>query len=363
MKVETLTSNRIDFEELEELIPLGNPEKGEEKEQKEIEINSIHVEDTEENEEQTETEESKTEPNLSGFDDGMVYDDMVKSYIKEGVWEDAVIDDEGTKLSEISGVSRDDFFKILKEQQKLQEEKDKENKYDISEFDEQQRKVVELMKSGASPSEMKSVFEFQDKFINPLSKFDLENEAHAAQLLRYSIKNSNPNLSDETVAYELKMLKSKGELLNEAQKVAEGINQAYNKKLTELKEQIEEDKKQKNTKHEEFIKKVNSFMNESKIKDTDRRAVRDFIRKDIEGKNLNNEIQNLKENNPEKLSKILLLMVNEKEFQRVYGTPKKDEASTVLKRINFSSKNSQKPEKRETGEEDKMFEGLEFIKV
>lgn len=360
---------RIDFEELQSLAQLDAPEATTSpKDDIVIKLDSLEKEDNKEKEE-NDTEEVETNKRIGeellGFDDELNYRSIVNKYLEEGLWEDVILDDDGNKLSELDNVTRDDFFKISQEQKRIKEEILKENTIDKSDFDETQAKVIDLMRSGATPQELKSVFDFQEKFIHPLKQYDLTNEAHAAQLLLYKYRVNNPDLSDEAIQYQLKVLKQRGELFEEAERTAQEINDEYLQRVDAMQKDILEKEKSKKEALKEVVGKVNASMNERKVKDSVKRTVRDFLSRDLKGENITKEINSLRSDNPEKLTQILVLLANEQEFQRVYGKTKSDEASRVLRKINFSAKPSgiEKQEDNQVGEGNEFLKDLKFIQL
>lgn len=353
-----MKAQRIDFEELQNLAQLSAPEVEETKEDIIIKLDTLSKE-----EEVLQESEEKEEAGLLGFDDEINYNTIVKKYIEEGEWEDVILGDDGSKLSELESVTRDDFFKISQEQRRIKEEALKETTIDKNEFDETQAKVIELMRNGATPQELKSVFDFQEKFIHPLKQYDLTNEAHATQLLLFKYRTNNPDLSEEAINYQVQVLKQKGELFNEAEKTASEINQEYSERLDAMQEGIRLKEEGEKEELKEVVDKVNTAMNERKVKDSVKRAVRDFVNRDTKGENITKEINSLRDSNPEKLTQILVLLANEQEFQRVYGKIESDKASRVLRKINFSAKSSssEKQEDEQEGTGNEFLKELKFI--
>ena len=185
------------------------------------------------------------------------YTDKLKEYVTLGLLEDMALDivDGGTSkqvfMSELEDCDEETYNEIIA-QYKASKDKDiKENYVPKSDIDERTAKYIEYKKAGGDPSKL---IEQEIQYVNPLSQYDLEDEADQEKLVR--IKLQEQKVDPRVIDLQIKLLKEDQTLDLEAKGFAKTVNESFDSYLEGKKqEQIALDTKEK-AEQKEFKKNI-----------------------------------------------------------------------------------------------------------
>jgi len=260
-------------------------------------------------------------------------------------------------LSELSDLDKDQFEAIISKYKEAKENELKENYISKDGLDDRTKKYIELKKAGGDISQL---IEQEVQYINPLSNFDLDNEAHQEALVRQILQGQGykPKYIDQ----EIEEMKENLTLDTEAQKIAKQLNKNFDDFIETKKQEqlakIEEDKIQQ----KEFRKNISQELKTLVPNESVAKVILDnATKRDEVGLTNTDKLFFEVQKDPKLFAEISLLLNNREEFYKSIGV--KDKNKEVLKvtktlfSINPQVVKTNKEAKPET-EGDKILEKL-----
>jgi hypothetical protein len=185
------------------------------------------------------------------------YAEKLKEYVTLGLLEDMALDivdgETSTQvfMSELADCDEETYNEIISQYKASRDKDIKENYVPKSDIDERTAKYIEYKKAGGDPSKL---IEQEIQYVNPISKYDLENEEHQEKLVR--IKLQEQKVDPRVIDLQIKLLKEDQTLDLEAKDFAKTVNESFDSYLESKKqEQIALDTKEK-AEQKEFKKNI-----------------------------------------------------------------------------------------------------------
>jgi hypothetical protein len=208
-----------------------------------VELPTINLElDTEEKEEKIIEEEVK-EVKLPTADASSEYSKIVKKFLDNGDWEDAVIKtDEGeVKISELENITEEEFFNLIADQKAIKDEDVKEKYLPVDGLTEDKKTIIDIIAKGGDLTEIfKSPEQMQKPYDENLG-WDLDNEQHQFKIVEdyYIATGIEPKRAKQLAKADMTDM----ELDVKAKQIVEGYQTAYSENLKKIAQSLEEDKK------------------------------------------------------------------------------------------------------------------------
>lgn len=235
-------------------------------------------------------------------------------------------------LSELTDLDKEQFDAIIS---KYKEAKDKEieEKYISTEgLDDRTKKYIELKKAGG---DLTQLIEKEVEYVNPLSQFDLDNEAHQEALVRQILQNQGykPRYIDQ----EIEDMKENLTLDSEAQKIAETLNKNFDdfveSKKQEQLSKIEEDKIQQ----KEFRKNINQEIKSLIPNENIAKLILDnATKRDEVGLTNTDKLYFDAQKDPKLFAEIAFFINNREEFYKSIGAKNKNKETLKVTKSLFS---------------------------
>lgn len=292
------------------------------------------------------------------------YTDKLQDYIAAGFLEDVAItvgegeEEKQVFLSELTDVDEDTFTAILSQYKEAKDKELKEKYISRDGLDERTEKYIELKKAGGDISKL---IETEVQYVNPLSQFNLEDEAHQEALVRQILKEQG--LRPKVIEAQIQEFKEDMSLDLEAKKIAKDINDRFdayveNKKQEQL-AAIDADKEQQ----KEFRKNISAEIKTLVADENIAKLILDNTTKRGEyGLTNTDELFFEAQKDPKKFAEIALFLNNREAFLKSVGAKAalKDKKETIktLFSINPSVVKTIKKETKPKTEGDEVFEKL-----
>src|SRR5699024_253575 len=247
-----------EFSEFEKAIDAdGDDKESKEDVGKDEEIKDTLDKDTEEKDKKLPTESNKTE-----------YTNIAKKYLESGIWDDYLveIDGEEVPLSELENLDEEKFFEINKAQVEQRSKKDKDNYVDVSEMDDTNKSIIDILKYGGDVS---NILKAKSNVIDRLNQFDLDDESHQEALVRNMYQTEKGITSKKQIDKLIEAHKEELDLDEEARGFSDRLRKLYKDKVTEEKKRLEREKKDKENNLKQLRKDLRVSFKDMGVKNSD----------------------------------------------------------------------------------------------
>lgn len=261
-------------------------------------------------------------------------------------------------LSELTDLDKDSFDAIIAKYKEAKDNELKDNYISKEGLDDRTKKYIELKKAGGDISQL---IEQEVQYINPLSQFDLENEAHQEALVRQILQGQGykPRYIDQ----EIEEMKKDLTLDSEAQKIAKQLNKNFDDFIDAKKQEqlakIEEDKIQQ----KEFRKNISQELKTLIPNESVAKLILDnATKRDEVGLTNTDKLYFDAQKDPKLFAEISFFLNNREEFYKSIGVKDRNkEAMKIIKpmfTINPQVVKTNKQEAKPDTEGDKILEKL-----
>lgn len=271
-------------------------------------------------EQQETTEEEKKEVNTieEAAKVSNNYSNLSKKYIEMGLWEDKAIKvgEEEVAISELEDLDEDTFLQITEAQENLKKEALSTNYINKDELNDISRQIVDISQNGGDITELLHI---KESVINPLEKYDLDNETHQEALVRHMYAIENKSLSQKQINDLVSGHKKDMDLDLVAEKYAGKLKESYNEILRQKKEESQNAAQQEKENLKTLKKSLKQELSNLGMKDSQITAlVESAVQKGENGFYVDEDFQKMKEsatdfaeyliwrNNPEEYRKKLI---------------------------------------------------------
>lgn len=316
-KVETVDTTQ-DEQEVKDIID-SFEEKVEEEEETEEQITPEAPEEKTTTEQPTQTAEKSK------------YKDLVEKLIERGDWIDASVNigDEEILISDLD-IDEDMFFQLKEAQEKDKSEDIKNNYIPVSDFNETNMHIVNIMRQGGDASQLLNSVPLMET----LARIeDTREENDLISLIYQKMKNSD--YEEDYIQMKIQKVIKEGNLDEEAQKVIEEIKYNYNQHALSQLAEIENSKKEVEKQRADYKKKVQEHIKAYKIPDNERRVIIDIATK-YDETNTSEAIKlinKVREEDPQRFIDIVMLAKNPELYSNIKEMPikNKENIKTVKK--------------------------------
>lgn len=311
--------------------------------QDELEVKEI-IESLEEPAEKTEEkpviEEDKKEETPNPQKN--IYKNLVEKLIEKGDWIDASVNIEGEEIL-ISDLDIDEemFFQLKEAQEKDKVEDIKNNYIPVSDFNETNMHIINIMRQGGDVSQLINSVPLMDKLT--LIE-ETRNENDLASLIYQKMKNAE--YEEDYIQMKIQKIIKDGLLDEEGQKVIDEIKYNYNQHAKNQLAEIENTKKEIEKQRSEYKKTVQEHIKAYKLPENDRRAIVDIATK-YDETNTSEAIKlinKVRVEDPQRFIDIVMLAKNPELYSNVKEMPikNKENLKTVKKVLSLNPVTSTK---------------------
>ena len=175
------------------------------------------------------------------------YSNLVKKNLEKGIWEDVIIkdseDEEGTKLSELSNLTEEEYIKLVEDQEAIKKEDLKEKYISIDGLTEEKKLILDIVKNGGDLKELFKAPEQMQKPFDEALGWDLDNEEHQYAVVYQQYKAQG--LSDQRAQLLANEDRKEFTLDTKAKEIVDYHQRAFTENLKNIndnlvKEQLEE---------------------------------------------------------------------------------------------------------------------------
>lgn len=349
-----------------------NPQKKEDKKEEETTEPEfdIQVEETEketqENEELTKEplveEVQEKEEELVEVGQPTIYSNLAKKYIEMGSWQDAKVEIDGEEviISELDSLDEETFLQLQKSQEEAKKEDLKDKYINKEELDDISLQIIEISKN---KGDISKVLQVKKQFIDPLEKYDLENEHHQEALVRqkYQIE-SNGTLSQEDIDIIIEKRKKDLSLDKEASDFAGKLKESYSNLLKAEQEKSENTRQAIQETEKTTKKSVRDILSKNYLQnDSATKALLNFVSLGQDEDPLLEQVKKLKED-PEQLAELIMFINKKEDYLRVIGEKAtKGKEMDVLRKLNFIPKQKEEKAGKQAPEKEKETLTFKFI--
>lgn len=340
------------------------PEPEPEKEEPEVELTgpNLDLEGELENEEPEKVEEEDKKEDIVEVGEPTVYSNLAKKYIEMGTWQDAKVDIDGEEviISELDTLDEETFLQLQKSQEEARNEDLKDKYINKEELDDISLQIIEISKN---KGDISKVLEVKKKFIDPLEKYDLEDELHQEALVRqkYQIESNN-TLSQEDIDIIIEKRKKDLVLDKEAEEFAARLKTSFSNMMKAEQEKAEKERDTLKENEKVTKKSVRDILSKNyQLNDSATKSLLNFVSLSGEEDPLIDHVKKLKED-PEQLAELIMFLNKKKEYLKAVGeNATKGKEMDVLRKLNFIPKQKEVKSGKQEQKEEKEKLVFKFI--
>lgn len=291
-----------------------------------------------------------------------VYSNLAKKYIEMGTWQDAKVDIDGEEviISELDTLDEETFLQLQKSQEEARNEDLKDKYINKEELDDISLQIIEISKN---KGDISKVLEVKKRFIDPLEKYDLENELHQEALVRQKYQiDSNNTLSQEDIDIIIEKRKKDLVLDKEAEEFAARLKTSFSNMMKAEQEKAEKERDTLKENEKVTKKSVRDILSKNyQLNDSATKSLLNFVSLSGEDDPLIDHVKKLKED-PEQLAELIMFLNKKKEYLKAVGeNATKGKEMDVLRKLNFIPKQKEVKSGKQEQKEEKEKLVFKFI--
>jgi DNA-directed RNA polymerase subunit K/omega len=190
-----------------------------------------------------EVEEKKVEEQKPKVDSSTEYSKIVKKFLDNGDWDDAVIktDDGEIKISELENISEEEFYNLIADQKALKEDDVKDKYLPVDGLAEDRKLIIDIVAKGG---DLKDIFQSPEQMQKPYDEslgWDLDNEQHQFKIVEdyYIATGIEAKRAKQLAMADMNDM----ELDIKAKHIVQGYQEAYSNNLKQIAKNLDDENK------------------------------------------------------------------------------------------------------------------------
>lgn len=244
------------------------------------------------------------------------HDDLVDDLLKDGDWDDIVLEDEEgneVQLSKMKGIDRARYRDIKAIQDQIKKDNLSEKYVSVDGLDETTKKLIQVKREGG---DIRPFLEYEVNTLHPLQGLDLNNEKDQERLVYNKYLNQLKD-SDSAIA-QVEHLKKNFKLDIVANEIAESVDKIYKEEVAQELENIRGKKAEALEREKESKKELISYYKEIGLNDKTAKNLSETI-SDKEGWSEADKLFFEAKKDPKLFGDILFLLKDKKGYEEFKG--------------------------------------------